>query len=65
MPANKAFLDAVKNTCNIDDYTLSLGIFNKATNECIGWCCTGIKDEPPTPNREFMYATSSEYQNDW
>lgn len=37
IPANKAFLNAVKNTCNIDDHILKLGIFNKDTNEFIGW----------------------------
>ncbi|MFB5249080.1 GNAT family N-acetyltransferase [Bacillus mycoides] len=63
IPANKAFLDAVTNTSNIDDYILKLGIFKKATNEFIGWCCTGIKEELSSPNREIMYAISSEYQN--
>ncbi|MGW6148175.1 GNAT family N-acetyltransferase [Bacillus mycoides] len=63
IPANQAFLDAVKTTCNIDDHILKLGIFNKDTNEFIGWCCTGIKEELPSPNREIMYAISSEYHN--
>ncbi|PFN27860.1 GNAT family N-acetyltransferase [Bacillus cereus] len=63
IPANKAFLDAVKTTSNIDGYSLKLGIFMKDTNEFIGWCCTGIKEELPSPNREIMYAISSEYHN--
>ncbi|EJS76430.1 GNAT family N-acetyltransferase [Bacillus cereus] len=63
VPANKAFLDAVKITSNIDGYALKLGIFMKDTNECIGWCCTSMKEELPSPNREIMYAISSEYQN--
>ncbi|PES67821.1 GNAT family N-acetyltransferase [Bacillus cereus] len=63
IPANKAFLDAVTKTSNIDDHILKLGIFKKATNEFIGWCCTGMKDELPAPNREIMYAVSSEYHN--
>ncbi|OUB35808.1 GNAT family N-acetyltransferase [Bacillus thuringiensis serovar yunnanensis] len=63
IPANKAFLDAVKTTKNIDNHTLKLGIFKKATNELIGWCCTGMKEELPSPNREIMYAISNEYQN--
>ena len=62
IPANKAFLDAVKTTNNIDNHTLKLGIFKKATNELIGWC-TGMKEELPSPNREIMYAISNEYQN--
>lgn len=36
IPANKAFLDAVKTTTNIDDHILKLGIFTKTTNEFIG-----------------------------
>ncbi|HDR4423518.1 TPA: GNAT family N-acetyltransferase [Bacillus cereus] len=62
IPENKAFLHAVT-TSNIDDHILRLGIFKKTTNEFIGWCCTGIKDELPAPNREIMYAVSSEYHN--
>ena len=45
IPANKVFLDAVKTTNNIDNHMLKLGIFKKATNELIGWCCTGMKEE--------------------
>ncbi|MGG0705559.1 GNAT family N-acetyltransferase [Bacillus paramobilis] len=63
IPENKAFLHAVRTTTNIDDHILRLGIFKKTTNEFIGWCCTGMKDELPSPNREIMYAVSSEYQN--
>lgn len=63
IPANQAFLDAVKTRSNIAVHSLQLGIFIKDTNEFIGWCCTGIKEELPSPNREIMYAISSEYQN--
>lgn len=45
IPENKAFLHAVRITTNIDDHILKLGICKKTTNEFIGWCCTGIKDE--------------------
>ena len=62
IPANKAFLDAATNTSNIDGHFLKLGVFIKDTDECIGWCCTGIKEELPSPNREIMYAISSEHQ---
>lgn len=62
IPANKAFLDAVENTLNIAGHFLKLGVFIKETDEFIGWCCTGIKEELPLPNREIMYAISSEYQ---
>ncbi|WP_212936696.1 GNAT family N-acetyltransferase [Bacillus hominis] len=63
IPENKAFLDAVRTTTNTDDHILRLGIFKKTTNEFIGWCCTSLKDELPAPNREIMYAVSSEYHN--
>ncbi|MCQ6567862.1 GNAT family N-acetyltransferase [Bacillus mycoides] len=63
IPANRLFLNVVKNTSNIEGHSLQLGIFIKDTNECIGWCCTGIKEELPSPNREIMYAISSEYQS--
>ncbi|RWS44740.1 N-acetyltransferase [Bacillus mycoides] len=63
IPANKVFLDAATNSSNIDGHFLKLGVFIKDTNEFIGWCCTGIKEELPSPNREIMYAISSEYQN--
>ncbi|PFM47373.1 GNAT family N-acetyltransferase [Bacillus cereus] len=62
IPENKAFLNAVKTKTNIDDHILRLGIFKKTTNEFIG-CCTSMKDELPAPNREIMYAVSSEYHN--
>ncbi|EJQ51951.1 acetyltransferase [Bacillus wiedmannii] len=63
IPENKAFLNAVRTTTNIDNHILRLGIFKKTTNEFIGWCCTGMKVELPAPNREIMYAVSSEYHN--
>ncbi|MGD6843318.1 GNAT family N-acetyltransferase [Bacillus infantis] len=62
IPANKAFLDALKKTSSIEGHFLKLGVFIKETNELIGWCCTGIKDGLPKPNREIMYAISNEYQ---
>ena len=61
IPANKAFLEAVKNTAEIEGHFLKLGVFISATDEFIGWCCTGIKEELPAPNREIMYAISAEY----
>ena len=52
MKSNKEFLEAVP---NIGDQWLNLGIILKETNEFIGWCCTGPKDELPEPNREIAY----------
>ena len=54
---NKEFFASVP---NIGDDCLRLGIILKRTNEFIGWCCSGIKDELPPPNREIAYAISKE-----
>lgn len=62
IPANQAFLEAAATASSIDGLFLKLGIFIKETDEFIGWCCTGIKDELPKPNREIMYAISSGHQ---
>ncbi|KPL58547.1 GNAT family N-acetyltransferase [Rossellomorea vietnamensis] len=62
IPANKSFLEAAFHTRNPADHYLKLGVFRKDTEELIGWCCTGIKEELPAPNREIMYAISSEHQ---
>ncbi|MED1559173.1 GNAT family N-acetyltransferase [Bacillus paramycoides] len=63
IPSNKAFLMAAKNHSSIDGHFLKLGVFIKDTHKFIGWCCTGMKEELPSPNREIMYAISREYQN--
>lgn len=57
--SNKEFLEAVP---NIQNQLLCLGIILKETNEFIGWCCTGLKDELPPPNREIAYAISKDYR---
>ncbi|KIL53152.1 GNAT family N-acetyltransferase [Jeotgalibacillus campisalis] len=61
IPANKAFLEAASQG-NIGEHFLKLGVFIKATDECIGWCCSGIKEELPEPNREIVYALSERFQ---
>jgi RimJ/RimL family protein N-acetyltransferase len=58
--SNKEFLEAVP---NIGEQWLNLGIILKETNEFIGWCCTGPKDELPLPNREIAYAISRDYRS--
>ena len=60
---NKQFLNAVAEGRDIEELRLRLGIILKETGEFIGWCCTGIKDELPYPNREIMYAISSKHRN--
>lgn len=57
---NKDFFEAVPNT---NGYCLRLGIILKETNEFIGWCCSGIKDELPYPNREIAYAISKNHRS--
>jgi [ribosomal protein S5]-alanine N-acetyltransferase len=60
---NKRFLKAVSEGGNIGQLRLRLGIISKETGEFIGWCCTGIKEELPPPNREIMYAISNNHTN--
>lgn len=62
IPENQAFLKAVASKSHVDGHFLKLGVFLKNTNEFIGWCCTGIKEELPSPNREIIYAISSDFQ---
>ncbi|MBS2967784.1 GNAT family N-acetyltransferase [Metabacillus sp. KIGAM252] len=57
IPANKDFLSAAE----MADRHLKLGIIHKESGRFIGWCCSGIKDELPAPNREVMYAVSAEF----
>ncbi|MBP1993023.1 GNAT family N-acetyltransferase [Paenibacillus eucommiae] len=60
---NKQFLKAVSEGGNIAQLRLRLGIISKETGEFIGWCCTGIKEELPPPNREIMFAISKHHRN--
>lgn len=59
---NQQFLQAVSAGGNIGELRLRLGIILKETDEFIGWCCTGMKDELPAPNREIMYAISKDHR---
>ncbi|WP_138755117.1 GNAT family N-acetyltransferase [Paenibacillus sinopodophylli] len=62
MPGNKQFLNAVSKGKDVGDLYLRLAIVLKVTGEVIGWCCSGLKDELPPPNREIMYAISKDYR---
>lgn len=62
IPENKRFLHAVTEGGVIGELRLRLGIVLKETGELIGWCCTGIKEELPRPNREIMYAVSKDHR---
>lgn len=60
---NKKFLQAITEGGHIDQLRLRLGIILKATGEFIGWCCTGIKEELPPPNREIVFAISRDHRS--
>src|SRR5690606_8029566 len=62
LPGNKQFLKAVSMGEDISDLMLRLAITFRETGEIIGWCCTGIKDELPAPNREIMFAISKNHR---
>ncbi|WP_025678264.1 GNAT family N-acetyltransferase [Paenibacillus massiliensis] len=62
VPDNKQFFDAVSQRKDIGELRLRLGIILKETGEFIGWCCSGIKEELPAPNREIMYAISKDHR---
>ncbi|SDW24278.1 GNAT family N-acetyltransferase [Paenibacillus sp. CF384] len=63
LPENLAFLRAVSDEGGtIGELRLRLAIIHKESGELIGWCCTGIKDELPAPNREIMYAISKDHR---
>lgn len=59
---NQQFLQAISAGGDIGELRLRLGIILKESGEFIGWCCTGIKDELPVPNREIMYAISKDHR---
>lgn len=59
---NRRFLKAVSEGGDIGQLSFRLGIISKETGRFIGWCCTGIKEELPPPNREIMYAISRDYR---
>ena len=40
-----------------------MAITARGTGEFVGWCCTGIKEELPPPNREVVYAVAERFRN--
>jgi len=56
---NKDFLEALP---SVGEQCLRLAIVLKETNEMIGWCCSGIEDELPPPNRGISYAISKDHR---
>lgn len=52
IPGNRAFLENAKKDERIDARTLRLAVIEPSSGRFVGWCCTGLKDELPVPNRE-------------
>ncbi|WFR61458.1 GNAT family N-acetyltransferase [Paenibacillus amylolyticus] len=63
IPENQRFKQAVMAGGDIGDLYLRMVIVLKENDEFIGWCCSGIKDELPAPNREIMYGISKDFRN--
>ncbi|OAX49115.1 GNAT family N-acetyltransferase [Paenibacillus sp. AD87] len=63
IPENQNFKQAVLAEGDIGDLCLRMAIVLKENDEFIGWCCSGIKDELPAPNREIMYGISKHFRN--
>ncbi|QYK63342.1 GNAT family N-acetyltransferase [Paenibacillus sp. S25] len=63
IPENNQFLKRVEEGLDVGDLRLRLGIVLKETGEFIGWCCSGIKDDLPAPNREIMYGISKDHRS--
>ncbi|MEJ8303913.1 GNAT family N-acetyltransferase [Saccharibacillus sacchari] len=55
IPGNAAFLNSAKIDGNVGDQTLRLAVIERSSGRFVGWCCTGIKEELPPPNREVVY----------
>lgn len=63
IPENQRFKQAVLAGGDIGEICLRMAIVLKENGEFIGWCCSGIKDELPAPNREIMYGISKDFRN--
>ncbi|ETT37568.1 GNAT family N-acetyltransferase [Paenibacillus sp. FSL H7-0942] len=63
IPENQRFKQAVMAGGDIGELCLRMAIVLKENDEFIGWCCSGIKDELPAPNREIMYGISKHFRN--
>lgn len=63
IPENQRFLAAVATGGPIGDLRLRLAITVRGTRQFVGWCCTGIKEELPRPNREVVCAVAERFRN--
>ncbi|CAI6087331.1 GNAT family N-acetyltransferase [Cohnella sp. JJ-181] len=63
IPENNQFISRVNEDQKVESLRLRMGIILKTSGEFIGWCCSGIKDELPEPNREMMYGISKDHRS--
>ncbi|WP_179218665.1 GNAT family N-acetyltransferase [Saccharibacillus sp. O23] len=59
IPGSREFLEAAARDGRVEDRMLRLAVIERSSGRFVGWCCTGIKDELPSPNREIVYGVSS------
>lgn len=62
LPENERFLAAVARGQPLGDLRLRLGIVERRHGQFAGWCCTGIKPDLPSPNREVVYAVADRFR---
>ncbi|WP_246369894.1 GNAT family N-acetyltransferase [Saccharibacillus deserti] len=59
IPGSREFLEAAAQGGQVEDRMLRLAVIARSSGRFVGWCCTGIKDELPRPNREIVYGLSA------
>ncbi|NGZ76679.1 GNAT family N-acetyltransferase [Saccharibacillus alkalitolerans] len=59
IPGSREFLEAAARGAQVEDRMLRLAVIERSSGRFVGWCCTGIKDELPRPNREIVYGLSA------
>lgn len=60
IPGNREFLEAAAQSRKIGERTLRLAVIERSSGRFIGWCCSGIKEELPPPNREVVYGLTAD-----
>ncbi len=59
IPDSRECLEAAARDGQVEDRVLRLAVIERSSGRFVGWCCTGIKDELPRPNREIVYGISA------
>lgn len=62
IPGSREFLEVAARDGQVEDRMLRLAVIERLSGRFVGWCCTGIKDELPPPNREIVYGLSAAYR---